>query len=1766
MKSLPLLQSFVLFLFALALLSRPQPATAQVFGCTPPAANAIACENSKTGNPASEWDLGSTQTGDSSIQGFATDISVNQGATVHFKVNTNASAYRIDIYRIGYYGGMGARKIASILPSVTLPQSQPACLKDASTLLIDCGNWSESASWAVPPDATSGIYIARLVRSDNGGANHMVFIVRADNNGSQILFQTSDATWQAYNDYGGDSFYAPSYPTTRAYKVSYNRPFVTRERNPLSWFMSAEYPMIRWLEANGYDLSYSTGIDTDRNGSLIIGHQIFLSVGHDEYWSKNQRSNVSAALAAGVHLGFFSGNEIFWKTRWENSIDGSNTPYRTLVCYKETLSGTRLDPLDPPTWTGTWRDPTFSPPADGGFPENALSGTISYVNAQRNDAIAVPFAYSKLRFWRNTAVAKLSPGATYTSGNGTLGYEWDEELDNGFRPAGLIDLSSTTLDVSPDLLLDYGATQGNGTATHNLALYRAASGALVFGAGTVQWSWALDSHHDQFSFQPPPPDINLEQATVNILADMGSQPATLQPGLSAASSSTDTAPPASSITSPTNGSTVHTGSALTITGTAADTGGGIVAVVEVSVDGGSTWHRATGQQNWTYSWTPTVLGSATIKSRAVDDSVNIETPSAGVTVSVTPAGLVSLAVTPANSSISPGASQQFTATGTFSDGSKENLTNSATWSSSNTNVATINATGLAIGGVGGGTTIQASLGGVTGSTGLTVTSAILQSIAVTPANASLAQGSTQQFVATGTFSDGSTQNLTASVSWSSTNTAVATIASSGFATCIAAGNTSIQATLGSISGSTSLVVTGATPGLLAYWKFDEGAGTKASDSSGNNHAATLVNAISWSTGKVGQFAVTAHGTNDYIALPAIDMSTTKAVTVTFWLTHTYSTAGGHTLFENSANFNNSTTGFGFFPDDSSCSGILVGLQGDNGYSVNCYAQPSSTTWHHFAVIFDKSQTGSAETAVYVDGVIQAPKRNYLTTTNSNNFGNNATYVFSRGGTQEFTAGTIDDLRIYNRVLSSSDVQSIYSYTGANLVSIAVTPANASLPKGKTQQFLATGTYSDGSTQNLTSSAAWSSSITAVATITAAGLATAAGIGNTSIQAAVGSISGSTNFSVTAPVLLSLAVTPANISLAKGGSQQYAATGTFSDGSTQDVSASVTWSSSNTSVAGISSTGLASALGVGNTTIAAASGQINGTTNLNVTSTLVSLAISPANGSLPKGKTQQFTAVGTYSDGSTQDITSSVAWSSSATSIATITNTGFASAVGLGGTSIQAALGTVNNSTTFTVTAPVLVSIAVGPANSSIAKGTTQQFTATGTFSDQSSQDLTNSVVWSSSNQTAATISSSGLASAVATGSSTIQAASGAITGSTTFTVAAAALVSIAVAPASPSIAKGLTQQFLATGTYTDGSTQNLTTTAKWSSAVTTVATISASGLATGTGVGTSSIQAASGSITGSTTLTVTPAVLVSISVTPANSSIVNGASLQFTANGTYTDGSSQNLTSSVVWTSSANNIVSISSSGLATALALGSTTIQAAAGSISGSTGLTVSATISGLVGRWAFDDGAGTTAVDSSGNGHSITLVNGVTWTAGEAGDAITAASASKQYAKTPALNLSTTKAVTVTLWAKRIYSTAGGTTLFENSTNFNNSTTGFGFFPDDSSCNGLMVGERGDAGYNINCYAQPSSGVWHHFAAVFDKSQPAGSEVTLYTDGVLQTPSQHYLSAENTNAFGSNVLYLFSRGGSSEFNSGSIDDLQIFNRALSAGEVQQIYNSAGK
>ena len=257
---------------------------------------------------------------------------------------------------------------------------------------------------------------------------------------------------------------------------------------------NAEYPMVRWLEANGYDVSYTTGVDTDRRGAELLEHKVFLSVGHDEYWSGGQRANVEAARGAGVNLAFFSGNEVFWKTRWETSIDGSNTPNRTLVSYKETHADAKIDPVAAcgPA-PGATRASARRPTAAG-------RRTRSPARSSRSTAVRVRPRQVPVRRRQHAPLAQhlvspaLPAGSDGNPGPETWATSGTRTSTTASRPPGLVRLSSTTAD-GPQARWTTAPPTAPAPPTHSLTLYRQPNErrAMVFGAGTVQWSWGLDA-------------------------------------------------------------------------------------------------------------------------------------------------------------------------------------------------------------------------------------------------------------------------------------------------------------------------------------------------------------------------------------------------------------------------------------------------------------------------------------------------------------------------------------------------------------------------------------------------------------------------------------------------------------------------------------------------------------------------------------------------------------------------------------------------------------------------------------------------------------------------------------------------------------------------------------------------------------------------------------------------------------------------------------------------------------------------------------------------------------------------------------------------------------------------------------------------------------------------------------------------------------------------------------------------------------------------
>jgi Bacterial Ig-like domain (group 2) len=457
----------------------------------------------------------------------------------------------------------------------------------------------------------------------------------------------------------------------------------------------------------------------------------------------------------------------------------------------------------------------------------------------------------------------------------------------------------------------------------------------------------------------------------------------------------------------------------------------------------------------------------------------------------------------------------------------------------------------------------------------------------------------------------------------------------------------------------------------------------------------------------------------------------------------------------------------------------------------------------------------------------------------------------------------------------------------------------------------------------------------------------------------GCSSGLGSSNTTAPpaaTLQSIQISPTNPSVAAGTSIQFTATALYSDNSHADVTTQVVWNSSGVTVATVGvATGDAAGLVPGFSTLSASFQGQSASTKLTVTAaTLVSIELSPASPRLAAGTTQAFTATGTFSNHTTQNLTADVRWSLSDSAVATLSSLGLATGLSAGSATIKATCavasicGLVSGSTTLTVTGTALVSIAVTAPALSIALGTTQQFTATGTYADHSTQNLTTQVTWASSTGSVATVSNvsgaAGLATSVAAGTTLITASlSGVSSAAVTLTVTAATLVSIAIIPANPSIALGTTVQLTATGTYTDSSTRNLTSQATWASSAGSTATVSnasgSNGLATSVATGSTIVTAAFGTVTSAPqTLTVTAATLVSIAITPANPSVVVGNTIQFTATGSYTDSSTQDLTAQVMWASDTHSVATISNvsgtQGLASSLTTGTANISAILGSI----------------------------------------------------------------------------------------------------------------------------------------------------------------------------------------------------------------------------------------
>jgi N,N-dimethylformamidase beta subunit-like protein/Big-like domain-containing protein len=443
------------------------PVTVTVFN------SPVATENQQPGS--ANWAIDGLAADDvgKQIKGYASATSVNKGDSIVFYVSVaTAQTYTIDIYRMGYYQGLGGRLMQSTGPLTGLPQ--PPCPSDVNTGLAEC-NWAAGYTLAVPTSWTSGVFVAKLT-SSAGYQNWIIFVVRDDARPAALVYQQPVNTYQGYNNYPNDNatgkslydFNSYGLPTVsgtaRAVKVSWNRPYADRGAGQ---FFNWESYFIRWIERSGYDVKYVTNIDVHEHSDQLLGARGVLSIAMDENYSQAMYDGLEAARGAGVNLAFFGAGAVFWQVRFEAS-PATGAADRVLVCYKDQTK----DPVQGPNTTIRWRDV--------GRPPQPLEG-VQFHGQIDFSTPNVPFVVQNSSNW-------IYAGTGLLDGDqipGIVGYEMDGIWDIFPTPDAL---SGTYLLLSASPYTDVSGEQKTAISS----VYQAPSGAWVFTAGTTSWPWGLD--------------------------------------------------------------------------------------------------------------------------------------------------------------------------------------------------------------------------------------------------------------------------------------------------------------------------------------------------------------------------------------------------------------------------------------------------------------------------------------------------------------------------------------------------------------------------------------------------------------------------------------------------------------------------------------------------------------------------------------------------------------------------------------------------------------------------------------------------------------------------------------------------------------------------------------------------------------------------------------------------------------------------------------------------------------------------------------------------------------------------------------------------------------------------------------------------------------------------------------------------------------------------------------------------------------------------
>jgi len=891
------------------------------------------------------------------------------------------------------------------------------------------------------------------------------------------------------------------------------------------------------------------------------------------------------------------------------------------------------------------------------------------------------------------------------------------------------------------------------------------------------------------------------------------------------------------------------------------------------------------------------------------------------------------------------------------------------WASSNTNVATVSAGGVVTAVAPGTVVISATFEGKVGTAPITVVAIPVASVTIAPSSASVTVGQTAPLSATPKDASGNVLSGRG-IAWSTSDATIASVSSTGVVTGVGAGSATITATSEGRSGTASVTVTpvpvakvslpattslvvGQTTTLtptvtdangvvltnrVVTWSSDNGAVATVSSSglvTGVSSGTATITATS--EGQSGSTVVTVSPAPvSSIAINPGSVSLVAGQTTT--LLAVLKDAAGNTLTGRTIAWSSNATGVATVSSAGLVTAVAPGTAtitaASEGQSATASVTVSAIPVASVAVTPPSADIVVGGTATFTAAAKDA-SGNVLT-------GREITWtvdksavatVSSTGVVTGVGAGTAKITAASGAVSGSANV----TVTLAPVASVTLTPNNASIVVGGTAPL--TATLKDAAGNVLTGrTIQWSSSTPGVATVSSTGVVTGVAAGSTTITATSEGQSGTATITVSPVPAASVSIAPGSVTLASGATAPLTATVKDAAGNVL-AGRAVTWSAAPTSVATVSATGVVTGVAPGTATITATSGSASGTASVTVTlAPVATVAVNPASATLTAGSTTTLTT--TLKDANGNTLTGrTVAWSTNAASVATVSGTGLVTAVAPGTATITATSEGQSGSASITVTEVAAASVTIAPPSATLVEGATAPLSAT--VKDAGGKVLTGrTITWSSDAPATATVSAAGVVTAVKAGSATITATSGSASGTASITVTPVPAASVTITPSTLSVVVGTTGPL--TATVKDAAGNVLTgRTVTWAAAPTAVATVSSTGVVTGESVGTATITATSGSASGTATVTVTPVPVATVTVSPGSATLTIGGTAPLSA--TLKDADGHVLTGrTITWSTNASSVATVSPAGVVTAVGAGTATITATSGTASGSATITV--------------------------------------------------------------------------------------------------------------------------------------------------------------------------------------------------------------------------------